>query len=116
MAEALLNSIYGFRYKAYSAGLKKTSVNSYAAEVLKEIGVDLSNHYSKTIDEFQDMNFDIVVTVCDNAKENCPFFPGKQVVHKSFDDPGLFEGGVEETLDVFRRSRDEIRKWIIDFF
>ncbi len=116
IAEGFLNSIYGTKYKAYSAGVKQTQVNSYAAEVMKEIGVDLSKHYSKTIDDFRGENFDYVVTVCDNARESCPFFPGKRVVHRSFEDPSKFDGSIEDTLDVFRKTRDEIKDWIIDFF
>ncbi len=116
MAEAFLREYYNDKYESYSAGIEKTSVNPYAFEVMKEIGIDLSKHYSKNIDEFQNMNFDIVVTVCDDAKESCPFFPGKKVIHKSFEDPANFNGEIEDTLAIFRKVRDEIKTWIIENF
>jgi len=113
MAEGFLRAFYGTRYEAYSAGVEKTSVNPYAFEVMKEIGIDLSKHYSKNIDEFQGVNFDYVVTVCDYVKESCPFFPGKKVFHKSFQDPTSFKGNIEETLSFFRKIRNEIKDWIV---
>lgn len=116
MAEGLLNSIYGTKFEAYSAGLIPTNVNPYAVEVMKEIGIDLSKHYSKSIKDFKDSNFDIVVTVCDNAKETCPFFPGKIIIHKGFEDPANINGSTEEILDFFRKIRDEIKTWIVDTF
>jgi arsenate reductase (thioredoxin) len=112
MAEALLRTLYGNYYEAFSAGVEPSSVNPYAVEVMKELGIDLSTHRSKSIEKFQGMIFDIVVTVCDNAKEACPFFPGKKVIHKGFDDPATLNGPIEDTLDVFRRVRDEIKDWI----
>jgi arsenate reductase len=112
MAEALLRTLYANYYEAYSAGIEPTSVNPYAVEVMKELGIDLSTHRSKSIEEFQGMIFDVVVTVCDNAKEACPFFPGKKVIHKGFDDPAILNGLIEDTLDVFRRVRDEMKDWI----
>ena len=116
MAEGLLNALYGDKYQAFSAGIKKTSVSPYAFEVMKEIGIDLSKHYSKEINEFKDKTFDYVVTVCDNAKEACPFFPGKKVIHKSFEDPANYEGDIEYILTVYRKTRDEIKDWIIETF
>jgi len=112
IAEGLLNSIYASRYEAKSAGVEATKVNPYAIEVMKEIGIDLSKHYSKSIEEFSDEKFDFVVTVCNTAKETCPFFPGKKIIHKAFDDPSSFEGSIEDTLSVFRGTRDEIKNWI----
>jgi arsenate reductase len=116
MAESLLNTIYKDKYKAYSAGIQPTKLNPYAVEVMKEIGIDLSKHYSKNIYEFKDAKFDYVVTVCDNAKEACPFFPGKKVIHKSFEDPASFEGSIENILTKFRKTRDEIKNWIQEEF
>ena len=116
MAEGLLSSIYGSRFEAYSAGIQPTSINSYAVEVMKEIGIDLSKQYSKSIEDFKGTDFDIVVTVCDNARETCPFFPGKKIIHKGFEDPALFDGSIEKILDYFRKIRDEIKIWIIDTF
>ncbi len=116
MAEAFVNSLFGNSYKAYSAGVEKTKVNLYAAEVMKKIGIDLSKHYSKTVEEFKDENFDIVVTVCNNAKETCPFFPGNKIIHKSFEDPSKVDGSTEEILEAFRKTRDQIKSWIINIF
>ncbi|MBC7320254.1 arsenate reductase ArsC, partial [bacterium] len=103
-------------YEAYSAGLEATEVNPYAIKVMKELGIDISNHRSKRIEEFKGILFDYVVTVCDSAKEKCPFFPGKKVIHKSFEDPAEFIGKEEEKLRVFRKVRDEIKDWIIETF
>jgi arsenate reductase (thioredoxin) len=116
MAEALLRTLYGNYYEAYSAGIEPSSVNPYAVEVIKELGIDLSTHWSKSVEEFQGMMFDYVVTVCNHTKEACPFFPGKQILHKEFDDPSIFDGSVEETLAMFRRVRDEIKEWVIGTF
>ena len=116
MAEGLLNSLFGNFYNAYSAGVEKTKVNPYAIEVMKEIGIDLSKHYSKTIEQFKDENFDYVITVCNTAKEACPFFPGNKIIHKSFDDPSEFEGDIKKTLEQFRKVRDEIKDWIESVF
>ncbi|KYK20910.1 ArsC family transcriptional regulator [Thermoplasmatales archaeon SG8-52-4] len=116
IAEGLLNAIYGSRYKAYSAGIKPTNVNSFVIEVMEEIGIDLSKHYSKSIEDFHGEEFDLVVTVCDNAKEICPFYPGKKIIHKNFKDPAELNGSVKEILDRFRKVRDEIKTWIIEQF
>jgi len=116
MAEGLLNTIFGDSYDAYSAGVEPTIVSPYAIEVMKELGIDISDHRSKSIEEFRDKTFDYVVTVCDNAKESCPFFPGKKVLHKSFEDPGAADGSIEEILDDFREIRDNIKSWIEETF
>ncbi|MFO7677108.1 MAG: arsenate reductase ArsC [Thermoplasmatota archaeon] len=112
MAEGLLNAMYPDRFKAFSAGIQKKTVNPNALQVMKEIGIDISMHYSKLITDFQGKEFDYVVTVCDNVKETCPYFPGKHVIHKSFQDPSSFKGDADETLIIFRRVRDEIKFWI----
>jgi len=116
IAEGLLNTIYADKYVGFSAGVEKTHVNPYAVEVMKEIGIDLSKHYSKNVEEFKDDNFDYVVTVCDNAKETCPFFPGKNVIHKGFEDPASTDGSIEEILHAFRKTRDEIKDWMKENF
>jgi arsenate reductase (thioredoxin) len=116
MAEGILNALYPDRYQAFSAGTIKTGVDQTAIQVLKEQGIDITNHRSKTIDEFQGKVFDIVVTVCVNAKEACPFFPGKTLIHQPFYDPGSFRGKPEERLQEFRASRDSIKAWIIQTF
>jgi len=114
MAEGFMNAHYGDRYEAYSAGLEPTSVNPYAVKVMAEIGIDLSTHRSKSIEEFRGKSFDYVVTVCNHAKEACPFFPGEKILHKSFRDPSSFKGSEEEILENVRRVRDEIKEWLIE--
>jgi arsenate reductase len=80
------------------------------------LGIDLSSHRSKVVDEFQDQNFDYVITVCDNARESCPIYPGHaNRLHQSFDDPAAVEGSEEERLTAFRRVRDQIRSYLRDF-
>lgn len=117
MGEAFLRSLYGDFYESYSAGTHPTRIHPIAKKVMKEIGIDLSKQYSKSIDEFIDKKFDFVVTVCDKAKETCPFFPGaKKILHKSFKDPTQFQGSDEEILNAFRSLRDEIKKWIENTF
>lgn len=116
MAEGLLRALYGDYYESYSAGLEATEVNPYAIKVMSEIGIDISNQRSKSINEFKEILFDYVVTVCDSAKERCPFFPGKRVIHKSFVDPAEFIGSEEEKFSVFREVRDQIKDWIVETF
>ena len=116
MAEGLLRLLYGNRYEAFSAGVEPTRVHPAAIQVMNEIGVDMSNHRSKSIEEFQEKTFDYVVTVCSHAKETCPFFPGKQVLHQGFDDPAAFASSSDETIQKFRNIRDEIHEWIKQTF
>lgn len=113
MAEGFLNALYGNRHEAHSAGIEPTRINPYAIKVMAEIGIDISTHRSKSIEEFRGKSFDYVVTVCDHAKETCPFFPeGEKLLHKGFKDPSEFKGTEEEILAKVRRVRDEIRNWI----
>ena len=85
MAEGLLRNVYGDRYETYSAGTEPTKVNPFAIKVMDEIGIDISNHHAKNVSEFKGVEFDYVVTVCDNGKETCPFFPGaKEYLHVMF--------------------------------
>lgn len=117
MAEGLLRALYGDRYEVYSAGTQPTEVNPYVIRVMAEIGIDISDHRSKSVEEFLDQEFDYVITVCDHAKETCPFFPGgKEYIHKGFDDPSSFSGSEDERLDFLRRVRDEIKEWIEETF
>ncbi len=117
LAEGLVNSICSNKYQAFSAGSTPTEVNPLAIETLKEIGIDITGHYSKNIIKFEDQYFDYVITVCNNAKDTCPFFPGaKEYIHKSFEDPSSVEGNSEEKLNAFRETRDEIKEWILEFF
>jgi arsenate reductase len=113
MAEAFLNALSSDRYEAYSGGTTPTQINPYAIKVMKEVGIDITGHRSKSVKEFLGQNFDYVVTVCDNAKEACPFFPGgANYIHKNFQDPSSCQGSEEEMLDCFRRIRDEIKDWL----
>lgn len=117
IAEALLRSLYLGRYEAYSGGTQPSTVNPYAVRAMKEIGVDISAHRSKSVNEFRGSEFDYVVTVCDQAKETCPFFPGgKEYLHQGFEDPSEFKGTDQEMLVIFRQVRDEIRAWIAKTF
>ena len=112
MAEGILNNLYKNYYIAFSAGIKPTHVSPYAVEVMKDYGIDISDYRSKSVDEFSDKTFDFVVTVCDNAKESCPFFPGKKIIHKGFSDPSSVDGSVEEIIFAFIKTRDELKDWI----
>ncbi len=116
MAEGILKHLYGDFYDVYSAGTHPASVNPYAIEVMKEIGIDISFHYSKNINDFNLKEFDIVITVCDSAKGLCPVLPGVNYIHKSFSDPSNIKGGDEEVLKEFRKVRDDIYKWIKEYF
>jgi len=116
IAEGFLNTLFKNNYEAFSAGTQPSSLNPYAVEVMKEVGIDISKNRLKNIEEFKTHKFDFVITVCDNAKEACPFFPGKKVIHKSFKDPAKYEGSVEEIIVNFRKIRDEIKNWIIKTF
>ena len=115
MAEGLLRHDGGDEFEVESAGVISSFVRPQAIEVMREIGIDISNHRSKSLDEFLEQPFDFIITVCDNANENCPIFPGKaKRIHWSFDDPAEAIGTEEEKLDVFRRVRDEIRNRLYD--
>ena len=117
MAEAFLNSIYGDRYAASSAGTEPTKINPTVVAAMKEAGLDLSGNRAKSIDEFMEQKLDLVVTLCDQAQETCPFFPGgKKYSHQSFQDPGACAGPEEEILACVRRIRDEISVWVREYF
>ena len=116
MAEGWARYLKGDVIEAYSAGIEKHGLNPNAVKVMAESGVDISRQKSKHVYELKDVDFDYVVTVCDNAHESCPLFTGKtKVVHVGFDDPPRLARKVkteEEALDCYRRVRDEIRKFI----
>jgi arsenate reductase (thioredoxin) len=113
MAEGLLKSVYGENFEVYSAGSNPSTVNPYAVKVLEEVGVDISDNRSKSLKEFEDFEFDYVVTVCGGEGEVCPFFlGGKTYLHESFDDPAAVDGSDHEKINAFRRIRDEITEWI----
>lgn len=115
MAEGIMNTLYSGEFEAYSAGTEPSAVNPYAIQVMSEINIDISAHRSKSLDEFMGQTFDYVVTVCDNARESCPFFPGGKILHQSFRDPAAAQGDKEEILAVFRAVRDEIALWLKSF-
>lgn len=116
MAEGLLKAISGDLYVVSSAGTQPTGVHPFARRVLKEIGIDISGQRSKTLNEFMGREFDIVITLCDSARESCPIFPGKRIVHKGFLDPSSVKGAKEKKLEAFRKSRDELDEWVRAFF
>jgi len=117
MAEGLVNHFLGDRFLAFSAGTEATQVNPLAAKVMAQIGIDISGHRSKTIDEFAGEPFDYVITLCGDAKEKCPlFFGGVKRVHIGFDDPSRLPGSEEQVLPEYRRVRDEIRQRLTQFF
>lgn len=112
MAEGLLKSMSIGWFDVESAGTRPSVVRPEAIAALGEIGIDISGNRSKSVDEFDGREFDFVLTVCDNAKENCPYFPaGTRVVHRSFDDPADAVGDFEARVAEFRRVRDEIRRY-----
>ncbi len=116
MAEGWARHLKGNVLDAYSAGIETHGLNPNAVKVMAEAGIDISGQRSKHVDELQDVGFDFVVTVCDNAHEACPLFPGKtKVVHVGFDDPPRLARDArteEEALACYRRVRDEIRAWV----
>ena len=110
MAEGLLRHEAGDRFEVFSAGTKPSTVRPEAIAVMHELGIDISGHRSKSVDEFAGQDFDYVLTVCDNAKASCPIFPGNtKRIHWSVDDPAAVEGSEEHRLAAFRRVRDELR-------
>jgi arsenate reductase len=116
MAEGLLRQDGGARFEVESAGVEPSHVRPQAIEAMREIGIDISGHRSKSVDEFTGQEFDYVITVCDNAKEQCPVFPGKTTrIHWSFEDPAAAKGDEASRLAVFRRVRDEIRARLREF-
>jgi len=112
MAEGYLRGVAGDRYRVYSAGTERTHVRPQAIEVMNEIGIDLTSHHSKTLDDLAEVDKDIVVTVCDHAKETCPVVHAEKVMHKSFPDPSAATGSEEERLAAFRSVRDDLIEWI----
>ena len=116
MAEGFLRHMAGDKFEVFSAGVKPTQVNPLAIKVMAEVGVDISKHRSKSAMEFLDQKFDYVITVCDNAKQTCPVFPGHyEKMHWSLEDPAEAQGNEEERVAIFRRIRDEIEQRIKDW-
>jgi len=117
MAEGLLRELGEGKFEVESAGVAPNSVRPEAVEAMREIGIDISDHRSKSVDEFGGQQFDYIITVCDNAKENCPVFPGQaKRIHQSFEDPPPETvGDYESRLKIFRRVRGEILEWLKEF-
>lgn len=116
MAEGLLRHDAGHRFEVESAGTKASFVRPEAIAVLRELGIDISRHHSKNVNEFEGQEFDYVITVCDHARESCPVFFGRaEKLHHDFEDPAALEGSEAERLAVFRRVRDELRDYLVEF-
>lgn len=116
MAEGLFRREAGGEWEVFSAGTKPSRVRPEAIAVMREIGIDISGHRSKSVDEFAGQEFDYVITVCDNAKEACPVFPGRtRRLHWPFADPAAVEGTEEVRLKAFREIRDQIQGRIREF-
>jgi len=116
MAEGLLRHVAGDRFDVFSAGTKPSIVRPEAILVMGEIGIDISAHRSKSVDEFNAAQLDYVITVCDNAKESCPIIPGTtKRLHWPFEDPASVQGSEEERKAAFRRVRDQIHSRIMVF-
>ena len=117
MAEGLLEHICRDKFEICSAGTKPSIVRPESIKVLAELDIDISANRSKSVNEFSGKEFDYVLTVCDNAKENCPFFPAKtRLIHHSFEDPAIIEGDEITRLNAFRRVRDQIQNYLKNDF
>jgi len=111
MAEGLLRALSKGAVEVHSAGTHPSHLNPLAIEAMKEVGIDISGHRSKSVEEFVSQRFDVVITVCDNAKESCPIFPAApETIHWSYQDPAAVEGSREEKLRTFRAIRDDLKK------
>lgn len=119
MAEGLARALRGELYEVHSAGIETHGLNPYAVRAMKEAGFDISSHKSELMGDKLDLTFDYVITVCDNARESCPLFPGKTtVIHRSFDDPPRLAAEIEDEegkMEPYRRVRDEIRDFVESF-
>ena len=114
MAEGLVNHDLAGQVKAFSAGVRPSRVNPRAIQVMAELGIDLSGHRAKSVEDLAGEEFDLVITVCDQARQTCPIFPGNtEVLHISFPDPARATGTEEEILAAFRRVRDDLRQQVI---
>ena len=118
MAEGWAKKLKSDSIEPYSAGIETHGLNPYAVKVMAECGVDISGHYSKLMGELKDTDFDLVVTVCGHAHENCPVFPGKtKLIHAGFEDPPAMAKNCEsedEILSCYRRVRDQIKEFVIN--
>lgn len=116
IAEGYLKHFANSKAEVYSAGIETHGVNLKAIAIMKEDGIDISGHTSNNIDEYNEIDFDYVITVCDNAKENCPFFPSKALrFHYNFPDPAKAQGTEEQVMEEFRKVREMIRVYCKTF-
>ena len=116
IAEGYLRHFAKGQAEIYSAGIETHGVNPKAIQIMQEDGIDISKHTCNHIDEYANIQFDFIITVCDNAKENCPYFPSKaQKFHRNFPDPAKAEGTEEEIMQIFRTIRDMIKKYSQDY-
>ena len=116
IAEGYLRHFAGDKANIYSAGIEMHGVNPKAIEIMKRDGIDISGHTSNNVNEYLDIDFDFVITVCDNAKESCPYFPTRAVkLHKNFPDPAKATGTTDEVMDQFRIVRDMIKTYCEHF-
>jgi arsenate reductase len=116
IAEGYLRKFAGDKAEIYSAGVETHGVNPRAVETMQEDGIDISNHTSNNVNEYRNIDFDFVITVCDNAKERCPYFPTKAVkIHQNFPDPAKAQGTDEEIKNEFRRVREMIKNFCKEF-
>lgn len=116
IAEGYLRHFAGDKAMIYSAGIETHGVNPKAIEIMKEDGIDISGHTSNHIDEYSNIDFDFVITVCDNAQERCPYFPSNAIkFHHNFPDPAKAEGNDQEVIEKFRQVRDMIKAYAKDF-
>src|SRR5664279_291562 len=114
MAEGLLRHMAGEDFEVFTAGTRPVGLNPNAVAAMNEVDIDISNHRSKSVDEFAGQQFDYVITVCDNAKESCPIFPGSGArIHQSFEDPAA--APKDQQPAAFRKVRDQISNWLTDF-
>ncbi|NCO27882.1 MAG: low molecular weight phosphatase family protein [Caldiserica bacterium CG_4_8_14_3_um_filter_35_18] len=117
MAEAFLKTLFPERFEVYSAGTQPGKLNPFVVKAMVEVGMDISGNHTKSVDEFKGDKFDLVVTVCDQAKETCPYFPGAlDYLHRNFEDPSTFTGSEEEIMEKVRQVRDNIKNWVIETF
>ena len=116
LAEGYLRHFANGKAEVYSAGIETHGVNPRAIATMKEDGIDISHHTSNNVNEYQDIDFDFVITVCDNAQENCPYFPSSaKKFHFNFPDPAKATGSEEEIMEVFRNVREQIKTYCRNF-
>ncbi len=116
MAEAWTRHVWGEAFEVFSAGVAPTRMDPRTVRVMEEAGISIAGYRPKHVDTLKDISFDYVITVCDHARETCPYFPGAhKILHKGFEDPPVLARGAkteDEALDYYRRVRDEIREFV----